>query len=766
MLKTKSTNYKKISINRHKLFLIAIYLIVGGLICLVLGSFAPDENYPERFLIRTNPYYCNELNSYFNRTESTENEDGQNKLIENYQVNGYVIVPKKDPPPTGYPVIIWLHGFSVSSDFQINYPRQFAKSGFLAVAIDQPGHGSSGGLWDMGITTILGIYSTIDWLINSSTYKEIIDKSRIGVSGHSMGGIAATQAALYDKIINPKTGNRVGTKLIKSACAVYCWGDLGIMSERLMQDFLNIEDVWHQSDITELLFRWRWFSNHDPSILENEIYIRSPAKNINISSIDNYCLIMGEKDELITIDQVVNFMSNSTKDESGMPIVSSSEIMNNISNSQNHSWNYQIQKNSKNYRRRLVIVSGIEHILEGFSRRVCQNATYWFYETMNCSILGTINPNVPEFFQFRPLVKLLGWLLLLMGSLFAIFPSFSYVFARAFVEESTQHKGLLTMNNQRGDELNQTKSKASNVAAIKQNSKNLKNRLIEKMRNKSLWFLVLGCILTFPLGFLQLNSITHFWLFDLIVPKFLLIGCVLLPFSLIFYLVNLKNQKGNDSQNPIRSILSNFRSNFRLKQALLKSMLCIAIILLWILTFDLIAYINQIPFIFPRPLWGESYNILGDFLILFTIIFLFTYSIEIIFRGSLKPQLSSNTINKIKNHAEIKSDTNKRSKIRLRVQLSLANKIAILNYIKSGIYSGIFSGIILATNLVIDFFGIFLNSPFIIITIYIAFIFLFSILGTINAYIFDKSKSIFATSIFQAFFLSLLISGKLFMNYA
>ncbi|MHA1146151.1 MAG: CocE/NonD family hydrolase, partial [Candidatus Helarchaeota archaeon] len=162
-------------INRKFLFIVFCITFVVGTLFLVLGTFSIDENLPIPIQFPTSSRYTIELNSFFNRTVVTAREDAQNKLLEDYWVRGYVILPRTPKPSAGYPVIIWMHGFGACAELQINYARQFAKSGFIAIAISQPGHGWSSGLWDMGIQAIAGVYSTVDWLVNSSPYKSIID---------------------------------------------------------------------------------------------------------------------------------------------------------------------------------------------------------------------------------------------------------------------------------------------------------------------------------------------------------------------------------------------------------------------------------------------------------------------------------------------------------------------------------------------------------------------------------------------------------------
>ncbi|MFX1508178.1 MAG: alpha/beta hydrolase family protein [Promethearchaeota archaeon] len=489
----------------HKVLAASVLLFFLGCTLMAIGTFSPDENLPIRVSFNTYPKYLDELNNFFNRTEVTPREDAKNKLIENYRVAGYVIKPRTEQPLEGYPVIIWMHGFGVSSDIQINYARQFAKSGFFTIAIDQPGHGWSGGYYDMGLETLLGVYSTIEWLINDSVHKDIIDVTRIGVSGHSMGGIAATRAGIFDDWVNPKSGNRIGTGRIKGCCAIFCWDDASKMAEGIMEDF-GISQVWSHPTIEEMMTHWRWLSNHDPSIILEEFRIRSVSNFINVTNVKNYCLIIGGDEHPATIEAECHIMANATINFTGVPQVSWRVISDTIHTTANHTWNFGSVENKT--ARRLVLVPNIGHFEEAISLDVLQNTTHWFNYSMNCE---KISPNIPKYFQNPYFLKMGGWLLTFIGFLCTLFPTFTYISdSRIRVRPP--------------------------VAEIPPNlNYNEKKFLYFIYGAISIVFLTLS-------GLIAINSLTHFWMYDLLIIPRLLISALFLLIPVLLTLFFEKNK--------------------------------------------------------------------------------------------------------------------------------------------------------------------------------------------------------------------------------
>jgi len=111
---------------------------------------------------------------------------------EGLKIFGLLTIPMGDPPPTGWPVIIFNHGFIQPGEYQSTvryekYVDAMAADGYIVFKPDYRGHGNSEGV-------AVGGYSspayTIDVLnaVASVSYLSMADANRIGMWGHSMGG--------------------------------------------------------------------------------------------------------------------------------------------------------------------------------------------------------------------------------------------------------------------------------------------------------------------------------------------------------------------------------------------------------------------------------------------------------------------------------------------------------------------------------------------------------------------------------------------------
>jgi uncharacterized protein len=119
------------------------------------------------------------------------------RYIASYQSEGYKIyalltVPNGEKPATGWPVVIFNHGFIPPAEYRtteryIAYTDGFSRNGYIVFRSDYRGHGSSEG-------PSQGAYGsngyTIDVLNAVASMKKYADSdpARIGMWGHSMGG--------------------------------------------------------------------------------------------------------------------------------------------------------------------------------------------------------------------------------------------------------------------------------------------------------------------------------------------------------------------------------------------------------------------------------------------------------------------------------------------------------------------------------------------------------------------------------------------------
>jgi dipeptidyl aminopeptidase/acylaminoacyl peptidase len=113
-------------------------------------------------------------------------------LSEGLKIYGLLTVPRGEIPPTGWPAIVFNHGYIPPDVYKtteryIAYVDRLAQSGYVVFRIDYRGHDQSDG-------EATGAYGdtgyTIDVLNAVSSLKRypLVDPDRIGMWGHSMGG--------------------------------------------------------------------------------------------------------------------------------------------------------------------------------------------------------------------------------------------------------------------------------------------------------------------------------------------------------------------------------------------------------------------------------------------------------------------------------------------------------------------------------------------------------------------------------------------------
>ena len=106
-------------------------------------------------------------------------------------MSGLLYIPVTATPQTPAPGVLAVHGYINSRETQDGFAIEFARRGYVVLAIDQTGHGYSG-----GAATANG-YGGPDGLryLKSLAF---VDPANIGLEGHSMGGWAVLSAAAAD----------------------------------------------------------------------------------------------------------------------------------------------------------------------------------------------------------------------------------------------------------------------------------------------------------------------------------------------------------------------------------------------------------------------------------------------------------------------------------------------------------------------------------------------------------------------------------------
>jgi dipeptidyl aminopeptidase/acylaminoacyl peptidase len=124
---------------------------------------------------------------------------------EGLKIYGLLTVPKNTKPDSGFPVIIFNHGYIPPNEYKttekyIAYTDAFSRNGYILFRPDYRGHGNSEG-------EATGAYGsnayTIDVLNALASVKRLpeADPARVGMWGHSMGGFITLRSMVTSKDI-------------------------------------------------------------------------------------------------------------------------------------------------------------------------------------------------------------------------------------------------------------------------------------------------------------------------------------------------------------------------------------------------------------------------------------------------------------------------------------------------------------------------------------------------------------------------------------
>jgi len=172
------------------------------------------------------------------------------------------------------PGIVFCPGLAATKEVYLGLCRRIANLGVAVLVIDLRGHGHSGGPSSFGKSEHHDVWAAIDVLGN----REDIDPERLGVIGHSLGGIAATRA-----------GFEQPSDRIKTTIAIFCWKGFGDAVEAVFGPLDTFVGRWWP------FFGWsRQFSVTDPDAIE----ARSVIERLAPEARTDYLLVVGARDPL------------------------------------------------------------------------------------------------------------------------------------------------------------------------------------------------------------------------------------------------------------------------------------------------------------------------------------------------------------------------------------------------------------------------------------------------------------------------------------
>ena len=133
-----------------------------------------------------------------------------NRYLASYKSEGLKIyalltVPVGQKPKTGWPVVIFNHGYIPPTQYRtteryVAYVDAFARNGYIVFKSDYRGHGNSEGRASGGYGSPDYAIDVLNAVGSIKRYKDA-DPNRIGMWGHSMGGSATLRAMVVSQDI-------------------------------------------------------------------------------------------------------------------------------------------------------------------------------------------------------------------------------------------------------------------------------------------------------------------------------------------------------------------------------------------------------------------------------------------------------------------------------------------------------------------------------------------------------------------------------------
>lgn len=130
--------------------------------------------------------------------------------------------PESGEPPSGFPLVIVVHGYSGNKATTADQARYLAERGYVSVAYSVRGQGASDGLGQtLSIRELYDLQEIISWALDSLP----VNPEKIAVMGSSQGGWHAYMAAAHDSRVSCVIAENIFTDFSQMALPNGCMGN-------------------------------------------------------------------------------------------------------------------------------------------------------------------------------------------------------------------------------------------------------------------------------------------------------------------------------------------------------------------------------------------------------------------------------------------------------------------------------------------------------------------------------------------------------------
>ena len=112
-----------------------------------------------------------------------------------YTMNAWLFVPDSATAENPAPAVVTSHGMFNNKGMQDLNFVELSRRGFVVLAQDMPSHGDSEDV-DGFVGTLTGLYESVKELAEMP----FVDSTRIGITGHSLGGMSSNMAVTLDNM--------------------------------------------------------------------------------------------------------------------------------------------------------------------------------------------------------------------------------------------------------------------------------------------------------------------------------------------------------------------------------------------------------------------------------------------------------------------------------------------------------------------------------------------------------------------------------------